>query len=131
MQKPLISLMLAVPNARAAIEWYKTALGAPVLESGFGRRHGARGRGLLSRRADGEIWQNPQALGPTTARVEVFCDDPDAIIRRALEAGAKGDLKDLRDHGRPWGVHRQGLFTDPFGRIWFVGDRTPLASFPT
>lgn len=26
----------------------------------------------------------------------------------------------------PWGVHRQGEFTDPFGHVWLVGDTSPL-----
>ena len=25
-----------------------------------------------------------------------------------------------------WGPHRQGGFVDPFGHVWFVGDRSPL-----
>jgi uncharacterized glyoxalase superfamily protein PhnB len=65
-----------------------------------------------------------------TEAVEVFCDDPDALIARALEAGAKGSLEHLENHQRPWGTHRQGGFTDPFGHIWLVGDKSPLSSFP-
>jgi uncharacterized glyoxalase superfamily protein PhnB len=30
----------------------------------------------------------------------------------------------------PWGVHRQGGFTDPFGHRWLVGDKSPLNPFP-
>jgi PhnB protein len=29
----------------------------------------------------------------------------------------------------PWGPHRQGGFSDPFGHIWFVGDRSPLGRY--
>jgi PhnB protein len=123
--------MLAVPDARAALEWYKNALGARLLWS-LGSVAGMelQGAAFFLAEPDGKDWQHPQGLGTTTARVELFCDDPDGIIKRALEAGAKGDLADLRDHARPWGIHRQGRFTDPFGHIWFVGDRTPLAPFP-
>jgi uncharacterized glyoxalase superfamily protein PhnB len=73
-------------------------------------------------------FDSPKSLGATTARVELFVDHPDQLIQRAVEAGAVGD--DIRDHETPWGVHRQGGFTDPFGHIWLVGDRTPLARFP-
>ncbi len=66
----------------------------------------------------------------TSSRVEVFCDDPDALIARALEAGANGSLVDIKDHQMPWGTHRQGGFVDPFGHIWSVGDRYPLSPFP-
>ena len=63
-------------------------------------------------------------------RVELFCDDPDAVVQRALEAGATGRQGGVRDHRMPWGIHRQGGFVDPFGHIWFVGDRSPLSPFP-
>jgi hypothetical protein len=35
-------------------------------------------------------WESPTRLGITSERVEVFCDDSDAVIAGALEAGAKG-----------------------------------------
>ena len=63
-------------------------------------------------------WESPTELGITSARVELFCDEPDALIARALEGGAKGSLDPLQNHERPWGNHRQGGFTDPFGHIW-------------
>lgn len=40
-------------------------------------------------------WEIPAKLGAPSARVEVFCDDPDALIARALEAGAIGSLGDI------------------------------------
>jgi len=48
-------------------------------------------------------------LGVTSARVEVFCDDLDAVIAHALEAGAQGSLDDIKDHHMPWGTYRQGV----------------------
>jgi PhnB protein len=60
----------------------------------------------------------------------VFCDDPDAFVARAVAAGADGSADAVRDHAVPWGVHRQGGFTDPFGHVWLVGDSSPLAAFP-
>ena len=71
-------------------------------------------------------WESPTRLGITSTRVEVFCDDPDAMIAGAVAAGARGH-DDLRNHQMPWGTHRQGGFTDPFGHIWLVGDRSPLS----
>lgn len=70
-------------------------------------------------------FDSPQAIGTTTARVEVFVDDPDRVIARAIEAGAKGDA--AQDFQVSWGTHRQGGFTDPFGHVWLIGDKTPLA----
>jgi uncharacterized glyoxalase superfamily protein PhnB len=59
----------------------------------------------------------------------VFCDDPVAFVARAVAAGARGSAHGVRDHAMPWGTHRQGGFTDPFGHIWFVGDRSPLGRY--
>jgi uncharacterized glyoxalase superfamily protein PhnB len=65
----------------------------------------------------------------TTTRIELFADDAGALIDRAAAAGAT-DVQPLTDHEVPWGTHRQGGFTDPFGHRWSVGDRTPLDPFP-
>ena len=65
-----------------------------------------------------------------SVRIEVFCDDPDAFISRALAAGATAGRHRIQVHATPWGPHRQGGFVDPFGHIWFVGDRSPLARHP-
>ena len=43
-----------------------------------------------------------------------------------VDAGADGRGDPVRDHLLPWGVHRQGTFLDPFGHLWFVGDKSPL-----
>ena len=129
-QTPVISLMLAVPDASAAVEWYVRALRATILWS-LGSVVGLEieGAPFFVGEPAKNGWNSPQDIGTTTTRVELFCDDPDAVITRALEEGATGSLEDLRDHKMPWGTHRQGGFTDPFGHIWFVGDRSPLKSF--
>ena len=130
-QGPIISVMLAVTDTPAAVEWYKRALEATVLWS-LGSVAGLEIAGapfFLGEPADNG-WESPLRLGNTSTRVEVFCDDPDAFIARALEAGAMGSLDDIRDHQAPWGIHRQGGFTDPFGHIWLVGDQSPLNQYP-
>jgi uncharacterized glyoxalase superfamily protein PhnB len=75
-------------------------------------------------------WDSPGDVGTTTLRIELFCDDPDAVVARALAKGATADRHRMRTHQMPWGPHRQGGFVGPFGHIWFVGDRTPLDRFP-
>ena len=127
---PVISLMLAVPDAPAAVEWYQRALGAKLLWS-LGSVAGLviEGAPFFVAEPARNGWETPAEVGTTTIRVEVFCDDPDGFIRRAIAAGAS-NLDSIRDHERPWGVHRQGIFTDPFGHLWFVGDRSPLKPFP-
>ena len=126
-----ISVMLAVADTPTAVEWYKRALGATELWS-LGSVAGLEIAGapfFLGEPANNG-WESPSKLGITSTRVEVFCDDPDRVIARALEAGAQGSLDDIKDHAAPWGIHRQGHFTDPFGHIWLVGDRSPLSRFP-
>ena len=127
-----ISLMLAVSDAPAAVEWYKSALGATVLWS-LGSVAGLEimGAPFFVGEPAKNGWESPLKLGITTTRVEVFCDDPDTFIKQALGAGATGSLDDLRDHEAPWGIHRQGHFFDPFGHLWLVGDKSPLKAHPS
>lgn len=75
-------------------------------------------------------WATPDSVGTTTLRVELFCDNPDAVIAQALREGARQERHVVRDHEMPWGTHRQGGFVDPFGHLWFVGDRSPLRAYP-
>lgn len=119
--------MLAVPDAPAAADWYKRALGATELWN-LGSVIGmeVEGAPFFLGQPENNGWDSPGTLGTTTLRVEIFVDDPDAFLRRAVEAGAKGSADGIRDHEMPWGTHRQGGFTDPFGHIWFVGDKSPL-----
>jgi PhnB protein len=128
---PLIGLMLAVPDAPAAAAWYKEAMGATVLWD-LGSVVGLEvdGAPLLLGQPENNGWASPTDVGTTTVRVEVFLDDPDAFVRRAVEAGADDSLDPVRDHQMPWGPHRQGSFVDPFGHKWLVGDRSPLHPHP-
>ena len=131
MPKPVLSVMLAVGDTPAAVAWYQRALGAKLLWS-LGAVAGLEIEGavfFLGEPADNG-WESPSRLGLTSTRIEVFCDDPDAFIARAVDAGANGKRDPIRDHLAPWGTHRQGGFIDPFGHIWLVGDRSPLNRYP-
>jgi len=128
---PVISLMLAVPDAPTAVDWYKRAMGATELWS-LGCVVGLEVEGapfFLAQPANNG-WDSPARIGTTTVRVEVFVDDPDTFVRRAIEAGANGSGDAVRDHEAPWGKHRQGGFYDPFGHLWLVGDKSPLRPLP-
>ena len=129
--QPLISVMLAVSNAPAAVDWYKKALGATELWN-FGSVAGLEVNGAVFFVGEpaNNGWESPEKLGITTTRVEVFCDDPDAFIKKAVQEGANGDFDKIKNHETPWGIHRQGGFIDPFGHIWLVGDKSPLQRFP-
>jgi PhnB protein len=125
--RPLISVMLAVSDAPSALAWYKRALGATELWN-LGSVVGMEidGAPIFLGEPAQNGWETPAKLGAPSARVEVFCDDPDGFIARAVEAGANGSLDRIRNHEMPWGIHRQGSFIDPFGHKWLVGDRSPL-----
>jgi len=62
--------------------------------------------------------------GYASTRIEVFVDDPDSFIERALATG--GGYVSKIENQVPWGTHRQGGFKDPFGQNWSVGDKTLL-----
>lgn len=124
----VISVMLAVTDAPAAVEWYKRALGATVLWS-LGSVAGLEieGAAFFVGEPANNGWESPEKIGITSTRVEVFCRDPDAFIARAVEGGANGSFDKIKNHEAPWGIHRQGGFIDPFGHIWLVGDKSPLS----
>lgn len=126
---PVISVMLAVNDAPTAVAWYKRALGAVELWS-LGSVAGLEiaGAPFFVGEPANNGWESPDKLGICSTRVEVFCDDPDAFVARAVKAGANGN-DPVRNHAAPWGAHRQGGFVDPFGHIWLVGDRSPLNPF--
>src|SRR5690349_13905207 len=105
--KPVISVMLAVPDAAAALAWYKRALGATELWN-LGSVVGMdiAGAPLFLGEPAQNGWETPAKLGMPSVRVEVFCDAPDTFIARALEAGATGSIDRIQDHQMPWGSHR-------------------------
>jgi PhnB protein len=122
--------MLAVPDTPAAVDWYKAALGANLIWD-LGSVAGLEidGAPFFLHQPVENKFASPNELGTTTVRVELFVDDPDEVIARAIAAGATGG--EIKDHIAPWGRHRQGGFTDPFGHIWLVGDKSPLNPFST
>src|SRR4051794_33318192 len=127
-QSPVISVMLAVPDAAAATSWYERALGAEQLWN-LGSVVGlsVQGAPIFLGEPSNNGWATPSTVGLPTVRVEVFVDDPDAFLARAVQAGADGTVDPIRYHQTPWGTHRQGAFIDPFGHRWLVGDRSPLS----
>jgi uncharacterized glyoxalase superfamily protein PhnB len=127
-QKTVISIMLAVTDTPKALRWYRRALGARVLWS-LGSVAGLEidGAPFFLHEPVKNGFDSPTNLGTRTARVELFVDQPDEVIARAVKAGATGG--EIKDHIAPWGTHRQGGFIDPFGHNWLVGDKSPLNRF--
>lgn len=89
-----ISPMLAVSDGGAAIGFYKAAFGAELLW------HLGEGADVIAGLSIGGAnfflaaespphgTRAPASAGFTTVRIELFVDDPRAVHRRALEAGA-------------------------------------------
>jgi PhnB protein len=67
----------------------------------------------------------PIVLGGTSAEVLMYVDDVDAVVRRAVDAGAT-ITAEVAD--RLWD-DRSGNITDPFGQVWLISthieDLTP------
>jgi len=126
-ERAVISVMLAVADAPAAVQWYKDALDAQVQwDLGSVAALNILGAPIFLGEPEGNGWETPGRRGLPTCRVELFCDDPDAVIARAVDHGAAGSADPIRNHAAPWGEHRQGGFVDPFGHVWLVGDRSPI-----
>jgi PhnB protein len=66
---------------------------------------------------------SPRAIGGGTGRVLLVVDDPEALLARAVAAGAIETSAVTNEHG--W---RLGRFVDPFGHEWEVG--RPLGPWP-
>lgn len=66
---------------------------------------------------------SPRAIGGATSRSLLVVDDPDAVVRRAVAAGANEISPVADEHG--W---RLGRIIDPFGHEWEIG--SPLRPWP-
>lgn len=102
---PVISVMLAVEDAPSASQWYASAMGAMELWN-LGGVIGLSVEGapfFLGEPGDNG-WDTPPSLGGRSVRIEVFVDDPDLFIERAVAAGADGTIDEIRNHEMPWGI---------------------------
>jgi uncharacterized glyoxalase superfamily protein PhnB len=125
--------MLIVPDAAGAIAWYKLALGAREiwnLGGVAGLEIGDAPFFLHEINPNNATETSPLEAGVTSTRIELFVDDPDEVLARALSVGATLGSP-IEEHVLPWGTHRQGGFRDPFGHNWSVGDKSPLRSEAT
>jgi PhnB protein len=105
-----------------AVEFYKKAFGAEVLmlvknEDGSIHLAELSLQGAifhLHQEMPGTVERGPKGLGGTTVSLGVFADDPDDLMDRAVEAGARV-LQPMKSH--EYG-YRQGTVEDPFGHHW-------------
>jgi uncharacterized glyoxalase superfamily protein PhnB len=129
---PQIAPMLAVGDAFAAMEFYKKAFDAEVLWQLGGEDHAVAGLSIhgapffLATESPEFGTRGPAGAGFTTVRIELFVDDPEAVQRKALEAGAQLHspvLEHTHETIGPRPIRRmlQGAVVDPSGHKWLIG----------
>jgi PhnB protein len=126
-----ISPMLAVSDGNAAIDFYKAAFGATLLWH-LGNGDVVAGLSIdgaqffLAHESPAYGTRSPGSAGFTTVRIEFFVDDPVAVHKRALAAGAI-EHSPVEEHQHttcgPKPIKRmlQGAVVDPFGHMWLIG----------
>jgi PhnB protein len=124
-----IQPQLWAERAGEAVAFYEAAFGATVVH-----RVGV-GDDIVAQLAlgDAAFWVaasssaakrfSPRAIGGATGRTLLVTDDPDAVVRQAVVAGATALSPVGDEHG--W---RLGRIADPFGHEWEIG--TPLDEWP-
>ena len=127
-----VSAQLSVRRGRAAIEFYKSAFGAQeVYRVGGTDQHEAVVAQLsiedttfwVADESPAHLNFSPESLGGGTVRMLLTVADPDAVVRRAIAAGATEVMAVAEAHG--W---RLGRIVDPFGHHWEIG--RPLVAWP-
>jgi PhnB protein len=119
-----VSPYLAVEDAATAIDYYKKAFGATErvrMEAPDGKiGHAELEIGdsivMLADPFPQASTKPPHELGGTSAGVFLYVEDVDAVVKRAVEAGATVTME-VADQF--WG-DRFGTVTDPFGHVWSV-----------
>jgi PhnB protein len=130
---PSVRPYLYVDGAAEAIDFYEKAFGARErlrLEVPGGKiAHAeieiADSLVMLCDPLPQFVSKPPPVLGGTSGEVLMYVDDVDAVVQRAVDAGAT-ITTEVAD--QLWG-DRSGTITDPFGQVWLISthieDLTP------
>jgi PhnB protein len=121
---PRVTPYLHVSGADAAIEFYKSVLGAeermrmPAPEGKIGHAELKIGDAvvMLADEFPDMDARGPKSIGGTPVTLHVYVDDVDAIFEAALAAGATS----VRPVENQFYGDRTGQFEDPFGHRWSV-----------
>jgi PhnB protein len=119
-----LTTYLAVDDASEAIDWYKQAFGAKERmrmdgpEGTIGHAELEIGDSLIMLADPFPHSQTrpPKELGGTTAGVFMYVEDVDAVVQKAVKAGATTTME-VADQF--WG-DRFGSIKDPFGHSWSI-----------
>ena len=124
--QPTAAPRLRIRNAAAAIEFYKQAFGARELMRFVG--HGQIGHAeiaignsviMLGEEALDHGFPGPQALGGSPVSIHLYVEDADALVARAVAAGARL-VSPVQDQ---FYGDRSGQVADPFGYTWDIATR--------
>ena len=115
---------ITVRDAAAALEFYKTALGAAEVmrfDTPDGRVAHAEiqignSRVMLGDECPVMGNKSPQSLGGTTGGLCVYVEDCDAVFGRAVAAGATV----MKPPADQFYGDRSGTVIDPFGHAWTI-----------
>jgi PhnB protein len=115
---------LSIRGASEAIEFYKKAFGAKELmrmpgpEGKLGHAEIGIGgsRVMLSDEYPPMDFLGPQSRGGTTVHLHVYMKDVDAVVERAVAAGAKL----VQPVENKFYGDRTGSVQDPFGHVWHI-----------
>jgi PhnB protein len=114
---------LIIRDCAAAIEFYKNAFGVTELQR-WSNDDGSVHVAELS--FDGALFHiheptqqgqfSPDIVAGITTLIGVFVDNPHAVVKRAVNAGAK-EMNPVQDDDYHY---RQGTIVDPFGHQWLI-----------
>jgi PhnB protein len=115
---------LAVDDAAEAIEYYTKAFGAkerarmetPDGKIGHAELEIGDSLVMLSDPFPQASTRSPKELGGTSVSVFMYVEDVDAVVKQAVDAGAKVTME-VADQF--WG-DRFGSVMDPFGHLWSI-----------
>ncbi len=119
---------LIIDGAARAIDFYKTAFGATELfrlaqpdgRVGHAELQIGDSRIMLADEFPEMGARGPRAVGGTPVTLHLYIDDVDAVVARAIAAGAKV-LRPVQDQ---FYGDRSGMLEDPFGHYWHVATHT-------
>ncbi len=115
---------LAIRGAAAALEFYQKAFGAkeimrmpgPKGDIGHAEIRIGDSRIMLADEYPEIQFLSPAARGGTTVSIHLYVKDVDAMVARAIAAGAKL----TRPVADQFYGDRTGSLEDPFGHVWHV-----------
>lgn len=121
---PTVTPYLTVKNAAKALEFYKHAFGAeevmrmPDPQGRIGHAEIRIGNSpvMLCDEYPEMGTRGPESIGGTAVMMHLYVENADALVERALAAGAKLE----RPVADQFYGDRGGMLTDPFGHQWWI-----------